>query len=95
MDSNFAPIVGQQLTVTSDNKESAQARLDLLLQRAQAQECDLVASAVIDGKSVQAVAQSATQFAMPGNATVSRDQLLQQLPVTFTCYPPGNAERLM
>jgi YVTN family beta-propeller protein len=94
MDSNLAPIVGQQLTVTASNIESVRPRLQLLIERAQAQECDLVASAVINGKLTQGYAQSATRFVVAGGTEISKDQLLDALPVTFTCYPPGNAQRL-
>src|SRR5574339_625488 len=39
-DSNFAPIVGQQITVTSTNLATAGSRLDLLEARAAAGECE-------------------------------------------------------
>jgi len=58
-DSTFAPIVGQQVTLTAANAATVGPRLDLLLARAatpyvlvnqpQARECDLVARAVVDG----------------------------------------------
>ena len=43
-DSNLAPIVGQQVTLTSTNVAAASRRVDLLLARAEAAECDLVAT---------------------------------------------------
>ena len=60
MDSDLAPIVGQQVTLTSDNAVVAGARVDLLIQRAKAPfvskelggnvtECDLVATVVEAG----------------------------------------------
>ncbi|MEP7351708.1 MAG: hypothetical protein ABI824_00610 [Acidobacteriota bacterium] len=61
-DSDLAPIVGQQVTLTSSNASSAGKRIDLLIQRASApftskslaatsaMECDLVASLVRNGK---------------------------------------------
>lgn len=60
-DSDLAPIVGQQITLTSDNASSAGPRIDLLIQRAGASftskslngvvtECDLVAQVVQNGR---------------------------------------------
>lgn len=96
IDTNLAPIVGQQVTVSPKNRESALKRLDLLLQRGQLHECDVVASTVIKSKQIQAIANSATQFVTTSNQSISRDALLQtNYPVTFTCYPPGNAQRLL
>jgi len=40
-DSNLAPIVGQQTTLTEDNGAAVGARIDLLIDRARAGECDL------------------------------------------------------
>ena len=42
-DSNMAPIVGQQVTLTLRNAAAAHRRIDLLIARAEAAECDLVA----------------------------------------------------
>src|SRR5689334_5814526 len=41
-DSNLAPIVGQQTTLTKENGAVAGGRIDLLIDRARAGECDLV-----------------------------------------------------
>jgi DNA-binding beta-propeller fold protein YncE len=60
-DSDLAPIVGQQVTLTADNSQSAAARIDLLIQRASTpftsrvldaptMECDLVARTVQNGR---------------------------------------------
>jgi DNA-binding beta-propeller fold protein YncE len=60
-DSDLAPIVGQQVTLTSDNGSAAGPRIDLLIQRASApftskslggtvMECDLVAQVVQNGR---------------------------------------------
>ncbi|HSP97965.1 MAG TPA: hypothetical protein VL049_12055 [Candidatus Dormibacteraeota bacterium] len=58
-DTTFAPIVGQQATLTADNAALVGARLDLLAARARtsfvlvdqpdARECDLVVTGVVDG----------------------------------------------
>jgi DNA-binding beta-propeller fold protein YncE/cell division septation protein DedD len=60
-DTTFAPIVGQQITLTGDNAAVAGPRVDLLIARATtdfalvdhpgAKECDLVAKAVIGGQA--------------------------------------------
>jgi DNA-binding beta-propeller fold protein YncE len=62
-DADLAPIVGQQVTLTSDNKTAAGPRIDLLISRAAARftskslsatgsvmECDLVAKVVQNGR---------------------------------------------
>jgi hypothetical protein len=60
-DSDLAPIVGQQVTLTSDNAAAVGPRIDLLIQRAGAPflskalngavtECDLVAQVVQNGR---------------------------------------------
>ena len=62
-DSDLAPIVGQQVTLTGDNAEGAGSRIDLLIERAStpfvskalngsAAECDLVAQVAIQGRVV-------------------------------------------
>jgi DNA-binding beta-propeller fold protein YncE len=62
-DSDLAPIVGQQVTLTSDNGSGAGPRIDLLMQRAAVPfvsksldgavtECDLVAQVVQNGRIV-------------------------------------------
>ena len=43
MDSNFAPIVGQQVTLTATNAGAASARISLFLARAAADECEVIA----------------------------------------------------
>ena len=60
-DSTFAPVVGQQVTLTGSNAAAVGARLDLLRQRAatafvlvgepDAHECDLVVWGVVGGKA--------------------------------------------
>jgi hypothetical protein len=42
-DTNLAPIVGQQVTLTAATRQAASPRIDLLRARANAGECDLVA----------------------------------------------------
>ncbi len=62
-DSDLAPVVGQQVTLRSDNAAAVGPRIDLLIARAKSPfvskilganptECDLVAHAVVGGKAV-------------------------------------------
>ena len=51
-DSNLAPIVGQQATLTAASGADVQARIDLLEARAAAGECDLVAKGMVFGVPV-------------------------------------------
>ena len=60
-DTTFAPIVGQQMTLTSDNAATVGPRIDLMIARAEtdfdlvgepgAKECDLVAKGVVGGQA--------------------------------------------
>jgi len=50
-DSNLAPIVGQQITLTQSNVEVASPRIDLLEARADVGECELVVKGFVDGQA--------------------------------------------
>ncbi len=99
------PVLGQQLTLTSSNRDAAAARLDLLVARGQVEsplpECDLVASGVLAGvargfamgRDGLFVADRATQPA------ADRAALEAQLAgpgdyLTFTCAPWGSGTRI-
>jgi DNA-binding beta-propeller fold protein YncE len=101
-DSNLAPIVGQQTTLTQTNGAVVGARIDLLIDRAQAGECDLV----VKGGSNQGERgyfYDAGSGLFIGNrssdAPVS-DAGLRQLAaqagneLTYTCTPPGSGVRI-
>ena len=49
-DSNLAPIVGQQITRTSDQRRAVDPRIDAPEARADAGECDVVAKGVFGGE---------------------------------------------
>jgi hypothetical protein len=100
-DSNMAPIVGQQITLTDTNSAVAGPRIDLLIARANAGECDLVA------KSEIAHEELGFLYIVGGDFITNRqglpavpDALLRQLAtaggheVTYTCTPPGSGERI-
>jgi hypothetical protein len=101
-DSNFAPVVGQQITLGGSYSAAAGARLDLLEARAAAGECELI------GKSSTVVGANAgflytggswqpasTQQPAVADATLrSRIASAALPPVTFTCVPVGEGSRL-
>jgi hypothetical protein len=100
-DSNLAPIVGQQITLTHANAAVAGPRIDLLMARADEGECDLVA------KSRILVHEVGFLYVGGGLFKVSRagfplipDGVVRSLAarpgreVTYTCAPPGSGERV-
>jgi len=95
-DNNLAPIVGQQITLTSSNSAVAGPRITLLESRAAAGECDLVAQAIVKGQVTGFLYNPQTQ--MFGGlefftATDAALRALAQTPgdeITFTCVPPGS-----
>jgi DNA-binding beta-propeller fold protein YncE len=101
-DSNLAPIVGQQTTLTKENTTVVGARIDLLIDRARAGECDLV----VKGESNQGergylydVGSGLFIGNRSSDAPVS-DTHLRQLALqkggelTYTCTPPGSGVRI-
>jgi hypothetical protein len=99
-DSNLAPIVGQQVTLTSTNSAVAGPRIDLLIARAAANECDVVVKGTISGLQRGAVRLASGQFRTDraSEALLSDTQVRalatagQEL--TYTCVPPGNGTRI-
>jgi DNA-binding beta-propeller fold protein YncE len=98
---NMAPVVGQQTTLTAANSAAVGSRIDLLRQRAEAGECDLVAKTLIDGEEAGFLYVGSGQFLTDwhGKPPVA-DTALRSLvrtsgrPVTYTCVPPGSGERV-
>lgn len=97
-DSNFKPIVGQQVTLRASSGADVHARLALLEARAALGECDLIAKVrpllveyglLFDGTSY-AVSFGAIANLSPGQV----EQLANFAPVTYTCVPPGSGARL-
>ncbi len=98
MDSNLAPIVGQQITLTNDSEAVIQ-RMQLLEQRAQVtqprEECDLVVNGVIDQKRISLMMDDIGSYVGSQGERYSSEELVvaaqttgQEL--TFTCMPPGS-----
>lgn len=100
-DSNLAPIVGQQVTLHQNNVTAANARIDLLLQRADAGDADVIAKTRVYGKEVGFLYVGANQFVSSNCSigTVSRSTLASfaqgaTSAVTFTAVPPGTGVRI-
>ena len=98
---NMAPVVGQQVTLTVGSSAAAGARLDILRQRADARECDLVAKTRIDDDEAGFLYVGSGLFAKDrrGQPPIT-DAALRSLakgnghPLTYTCVPPGSGERV-
>jgi len=100
-DSNLAPIVGQQITRTSANGATVDPRITLLVQRADAGECDLIAKGEIAGgpRGYLYVGGGTFETDRASEAPVS-DAAVRALAnsagqeITFTCVPPGEGVRI-
>ncbi len=97
-DSNLAPVVGQQVTLTRDNVTAAVPRIDLLVQRADAGECELVVRET--GEHERGYLYSgggrfktdrAHDPALGASALRARSR---HAPLTYTCVPPGSGVRM-
>jgi hypothetical protein len=99
-DSNLAPIVGQQTTLSGWSGADVQARIDLLEARAAAGECDLVVKGVIFDDAIGFLYQPATRSFRPDRRRWSSwtDHAVRELaelgPLTFTAVPPGTGVRI-
>jgi 6-phosphogluconolactonase (cycloisomerase 2 family) len=100
-DSNLAPIVGQQTTLTSTNAGTVGGRIDLIIARAAASECDVVVKGTLAGEqrgwyrlgggtfqSDRAAETPLTDVALRAVASTPGQDL------TYTCVPPGSGERI-
>jgi len=107
--SDLAPIVGQQVTLTSSNSTEANPRIAKLIARSDAEfkslmlggtvtECDLVVKGSIGGQPRGWLHEGGGQFrndvnVVEGDATV-RGYAATDGPVTYTCAPPGSGTRM-
>jgi DNA-binding beta-propeller fold protein YncE len=95
-DSNLAPIVGQQATLTSTNAVVVGPRIDLLINLAEAKECDLVARTrktgylYRDGRFVPASVGHRPLL----DAELRTKATKRYGEVTYTCVPPGSGQRI-
>ena len=100
-DSNLAPIVGQQVTLTTANPQAVAARIDLLMARADAGECDLVAKGRIAENEIGFLYLGGGRFQGDRQgrpALLDRDlrglALASGAELTYTCVPPGSGTRI-
>lgn len=102
MDSDFAPIVGQQVTWRPGTSVAIEERLSLM--KAQAlvttprAACELTVRAAIDGTGIAGMMQPDGTWQMKSGSRLS-DSALRNLasvaqPLTFTCVPPGTGRRI-
>ena len=101
-DSNLAPIVGQQTTLTGDNATVVGERIDLLIDRARAGECDLVVKGGGDHGEKGYLYDIASGLfrgnrrrdALLSDATLRRTATQRGSELTYTCTPPGSGVRI-
>jgi DNA-binding beta-propeller fold protein YncE len=100
-----APILGQNVTVTSANKSAAANRIDLLIERAvetlPVPECDLVAHGSVNGVNQSWLFDNATMFQPDAAADTAftRAELEDLIAtssdrITLMCAPWGSGERI-
>jgi DNA-binding beta-propeller fold protein YncE len=101
-DTNVFPIVGQQITLTRSNGAVAGPRIDLLIARAGAGDCDLVVKGQLFDQEIGFLYIGAGKF-MTDRAAIPPvpDALLRLIPalpggqeLTYTCVPPGSGTRV-
>ena len=100
-DSNMAPIVGQQVTLTKTNAAVAGPRIELLRSRADLGECDLVAKSHLGEHELGFTYIGGNHFmgnrqAWPAISSTALRALAGVLghEVTYTCTPPGSGIRV-
>ncbi len=97
MDSNFAPIVGQQVTLTEQNASAAASRISLFLARAAAGECEVIAFNSNTGEGYLyrgGVFLRDKAGKQPLTDTQLRAFANDGAAITYTCVPKGNGVRL-
>ncbi len=101
-DSNLAPIVGQQTTLTNTNSGVVGPRIDLLIARAAAvpSECDVIAKGTLAGEQRGWYRLPAGTFQSDkiaespiAEATLRAQAATAGQDLTYTCVPPGWGER--
>ena len=100
-DSNLAPVVGQQVTLTASAPPAVNNRIGLFEERAALDppECDLVARGLIDGQHQGALFQAPASYLLASGETLSNTELRagasdDGAELTFTCVAPGTGQRL-
>jgi hypothetical protein len=98
-DTNFFPIMGQQVTLTEDNGDAAGARIDLLMERADVGECDLIAKKsgnkdkgfLYQGGGTFKTDKAAAEFLTDAKL---RKKAKNGKTITYTCVAPGAGNRI-
>jgi len=99
MDTDLAPVVGQQVTLNAASSVQSTNRVDLLLERAALSprpECDLIAKSVVENIPRGFLFDGVETFQSDiAGESYSYQQLLELTlaldgSVTFTCVPPGS-----
>ncbi|WP_438016347.1 hypothetical protein WMF18_36745 [Sorangium sp. So ce315] len=99
-ETNLAPIVGQQVTLAGSGDAATLARVNLLMARAEAGECDLVVKGRMGGEEKGFLYQGDGTFRRNRAATAAiSDAALRQRAaagnaLTYTCAPPGAGVRM-
>ncbi len=99
-DTNLAPIVGQQITLTDSNAGVTNPRIDVLIARGAANECDVIVKGAVDGEARgwmrdpggQFISDRASEAALSDNALRGLAGTVGQ-ELTYTCVPPGEGLR--
>jgi DNA-binding beta-propeller fold protein YncE len=97
MDTNFAPIVGQQVTLTSNNAFETHRRIDLLIARAEQDECEVVAFRSKNGEGFlykRGLFRRDSKRLAPLTDAQLRSRAIGETTITYTCVPKGNGYRL-
>lgn len=104
-DSNFKPVVGQQVTLRHDARQDTHARIDLLRAQATRAEprpvCDLVVHGNFANESVGYLYNRRTQHfeSSAGEPDLTDASLRERTAepsqaLTYTCAPPGSGRRM-
>jgi YVTN family beta-propeller protein len=99
-DSNLAPVVGQQITRNPTNAAVVDPRIDLLLARDQAGECEVIVKGVWDGAArgafrlLDGTFQTDRELEVLTEAALRAEALVAGQALTYTCVPPGSGERM-
>jgi YVTN family beta-propeller protein len=100
-DSNLAPVVGQQITIGPGSPASVGQRIDLLLERADEGECEVVVKGTLDGapRGWVRLANGSFESDRAGEAPTTEPALRAQAATagqerTYTCVPPASGERI-
>src|SRR4029079_9183763 len=100
-DSNLAPIVGQSITLTSTHAATVGPRINLLIARAAANECELTVKGTLAGQQRGWLRQGNGSFTSDriSEGTLTDAQLRAHATTTgqertYLCVPPGSGTRV-